>query len=111
MEAIKKYQTSFTSYLKRNKKRIRFPSDGQNTEALRLKTIKSFPSKQIIRQENIENSDQLQRMRRPKKSKILLGSACQRIEFPLIQTVVTNKCALPSPKIKKSLKKVFKTEP
>jgi len=49
-------------------------------------------------------------MRKPKRSKILLGSACQRIEFPIIQSVANNKTTLNSPRIKKSLKKVYKTE-
>lgn len=77
--------------MRKNKKARRLPPEGQNTDTVRLKNIKSYPTKQIIRQENIENTDLCQKIKRPKRSKILLGSAYQRIEFPIIQSVTTNK--------------------
>lgn len=77
--------------MRKTKKVRRLLPEGQNTDAVRLKTIKSYPTKQIIRQENIENTEVWQKMKRPKRSKILLGSAYQRIEFPIIQSVVNSK--------------------
>jgi hypothetical protein len=48
-DQIRKYHSSYASFLRKSKKRIRFSSDGQNTEALKIKNIKSFPSKKLIR--------------------------------------------------------------
>lgn len=91
---------------------MRVSSDPQRSNKIpRMVMIKTLTStKKTIRQENIENNDLLRGVKKSKKSKILLGEACQRIEFPLIQTVVNSKCVLSSPKTKKSLRKFIKTE-
>lgn len=90
---------------------MRVSSDPQRSNKVaRMVMIKTIASnKKIMRQENIENTDILRGVKKSKKSKMLLGEACQRIEFPLIQTVVNSKCVLSSPKTKKSLRKFIKT--
>lgn len=91
---------------------MRVSFDPQRSSKMpRMIMVKTLTSnKKIVRQENIENNDFLRGVKKSKKSKILLGEACQKIEFPLIQTVVNSKCVLSSPKTKKSLKKFIKTE-